>query len=321
MGGDSPPQAIFEAVLAISKEINPPDALVVIAQHSILPELRRTYAPFSPSITFITTEEAIEMEDAPLLAIRRKKDSSLAAGMRLLNEKKIDAFVTTGNTGALVALAMHHLNKLPHIERPALLIQMPTEKGSVTVLDVGANIAPKPHHLLSYALLGSLYRQLIFHYPSPMIGLLNVGVEEQKGTKEIKEAYRLLQEKFPRQFVGNVEGREVFQGKIDVLVTDGFTGNVFLKTSEGISSFLAEYLKKHFEVPHIVSHLYNQFNYSKHPGAFLCGVDGVIVKCHGFSDRTSLINGIKGAFSLVNAHIIPKLTSQLQNADDNESLS
>ena len=201
---------------------------------------------------------------------------------------------------------------LPHIERPALLVMMPTEKGKVIVLDVGANISPKPHHLVSYALLGSFFRTCIFQEKAPKIGLLNIGVEEQKGTKELKETYQLLQEKFQERFLGNIEGREVFQGKIDVLVTDGFTGNVFLKTSEGISSFLAEYLQKHFGVPEIVSHLYQQFDYSEHPGALLCGVDGIVIKCHGFSDRTALMNGIRGAFTLVNSNILPQLKAHLQ---------
>ena len=251
------------------------------------------------------------MEEPPLFAVRRKKDSSMAAGMRLLREKKIDAFVSSGNTGALVAFSKLHLPMLPQIERPALLVMMPTAKGKVAVLDVGANISPKPHHLVSYALLGALYRQCMLGEKNPTVGLLNIGVEEQKGTQELKETYKTLQNKFGSHFLGNIEGMEVFQGKIDVLVTDGFTGNVFLKTSEGISSFLAEYLKNHFGLPETVSHLRQQFNYSEHPGAFLCGVDGIVVKCHGFSDKYALMNGIRGAFTLAKKQIISCLKAKL----------
>jgi phosphate acyltransferase len=314
MGSDSSPQEIFEAVVAISQEISPDDSLIVIAQHSLLPILRSTYGKFPPSIAFITTEGEIAMEEAPLVAVRRKKNSSMAAGVRLLKEKKIDAFVTSGNTGALVAFATLHLTLLPHIERPALLVMMPTGKGQVAVLDVGANIAPKAQHLVSFALLGSLYLQCMHGKKNPRVGLLNIGAEEQKGTNELKEAYQLLQKKFQSLFLGNIEGREVFQGKIDVLVTDGFTGNVFLKTSEGISSFLAEYLQKEFGVPQIVSHLHQQFNYSEHPGAFLCGVDGIIVKCHGFSNKQALMNGIRGAFHLAKAGITAQLKEKLSNS-------
>jgi glycerol-3-phosphate acyltransferase PlsX len=313
MGGESAPQEIFEAVLSISREIAAGDSLVAIAQHSVLPNLRSAFPQMASSIEFITTEDAIEMEEPPLYAVRRKKDSSMAAGMRLLKEKKIDAFVSSGNTGALVAFAKLHLPMLPQIERPALLVMMPTEKGKVTVLDVGANIAPKPQHLVSYALLGTFYRHCILAEKSPSVGLLNIGVEEQKGTQELKETYRMLQGTFAERFLGNIEGMEVFQGKIDVLVTDGFTGNVFLKTSEGISSFLAEYLKKHFGLPDTVSHLRRQFNYSEHPGAFLCGVEGIVVKCHGFSDKYALMNGIRGAFNLAKKEIISRLKAKLES--------
>jgi glycerol-3-phosphate acyltransferase PlsX len=311
MGGEASSLEIFEAILAIHHEIDSGDSLIAISQHSVLPLLRRTYGSSVNAIEFCTTEESIEMEEAPLLAVRRKKDSSMAAGIRLLKEKQIDAFVSSGNTGALVAFAKLHLPMLPNIERPALLVTMPTEKGKVVVLDVGANIKPKPNHLVSYALLGSFYRQCMFQEDNPSIGLLNIGVEEQKGTQEVKEAYQLLQKQFQGSFLGNIEGREVFQGKIDVLVTDGFTGNVFLKTAEGISSFLAEYLGKHFPIPETVSHLHQRFNYAEHPGALLCGVDGIIVKCHGFSNKQALKNGIRGAFTLAKKEILSRLKEKL----------
>ena len=311
MGSDSPPQDLFAAVQLVNQELGPDDTLIVIVQHAVLPDLRARLRTNDQPIEFITTEESIEMEETPLFAIRRKKNSSMAAGVRLLKEHAIDAFVSTGNTGALVASAMLHLPMLPQIERPALLVMMPAEKGKVAVLDVGAHIGAKPEHLVHYALLGSLYRECIYGELNPTIGLLNIGVEEQKGTKELQDTYHLLQEAFSERFLGNIEGREVFQGKVDVLVTDGFTGNVFLKTSEGISTFLAQYLQTHFEVPEIVSHLYSQFNYSEHPGAFLCGIDGIVIKCHGFSDQKALINGIRGAFTLARSNILSHFKSKL----------
>lgn len=309
MGSDSPPQGLFEAVQLVNQELGPDDTLIVIAQHAVLPGLRALLRAGDQPIEFITTEESIEMEETPLFAVRRKKNSSMAAGMRLLKDHAIDAFVSTGNTGALVASAMLHLSMLPPIERPALLVMMPAENGKVAVLDVGAHISARPEHLVHYARLGSLYRECLYGELKPTIGLLNIGVEEQKGTKELQETYHLLQEAFSERFLGNIEGREVFQGKVDVLVTDGFTGNVFLKTSEGISTFLAQYLQSHFDVPEIVSHLYQQFNYSEHPGAFLCGVDGIVIKCHGFSDKKALINGIRGAFTLARSNILSHFKS------------
>lgn len=251
------------------------------------------------------------MDEAPLVAVRRKKNSSMAAGIRLLKEKKIDAFLSTGNTGALVATAMLHLDPMPGIERPALLITMPTTEGEVVVLDVGANLMPKPHQLVSYAHLGSLFRRHYHGLKNPKIGLLNIGAEEQKGTKELKETYQLLQEGFQDHFLGNIEGMEVFQGKVDVLVTDGFTGNVFLKTTEGVSSFLVDYINKKFDAKEIVTHLNQKFNYDQHPGAFLCGVDGLVVKCHGYSDRQALINGILGAADLASKGVVAAIKAGL----------
>ncbi len=306
MGGEQPPEAIFEAVLHVANTTS--DQLVVLATHALYSSLSEKS---HPQIEFITTEEFIEMDEPPLLAVRRKKNSSMAAGMRLLKEKELDAFISTGSTGALVATAMHHLETLPGVERPALLVTMPTANGEVVVLDVGANVMPKPHQLVSYARLGSLFRTYYHGLEKPSIGLLNIGTEEQKGTKEMKETYSLLQEAFQNRFLGNAEGRAVFQGKVDILVTDGFTGNVFLKTSEGISSFLVDYLEKHFEVPEIVSHLNQRFNYSEHPGAMLCGLDALVVKCHGYSDQQALINGIHGAADLARKGIIQKIRKSL----------
>lgn len=308
MGGDQPPHLIFEAVLQVSKQLGSTALFFLFAQPPILSALKPLA---TSSITFIPTEEVVEMEDAPLLAVRRKKHSSMAVGIRFLKENKIEAFLSTGNTGALVATSLLHLPMLPGVERPALLVLMPSETGKVVVLDVGANISPKPEHLVTYARLGSFFCQALNAPIQPKIGLLNIGAEEQKGTKELKETYRQLQENFGALFLGNIEGREVFQGKIDVLVTDGFTGNVFLKTSEGVSKFLVEYLHNHFKVPEIIAHLKKQYDYSEYPGAFLCGVDGVVVKCHGHSDINALKNGIRGAVDLINRQVLNKLRSSL----------
>ncbi len=306
MGGDRPPEALFEAVLQCAKTTT--DRFVVLAIDPYCSQLSKT-AP--SNIEFIHAQEAIGMDESPLLAVRRKRQSTLAAGMRLLKLGELDAFLSTGNTGALVATALLHLKMLPGIERPALLVSMPTAKGEVVVLDVGANISPKPHHFVSYGQLGSLFRQCYHDFAAPKIGLLNIGSEQQKGSKELKESFQLLQNTFKDRFLGNIEGREVFQGKVDVLVTDGFTGNIFLKASEGMSHFLVDYLADRFQAPEIVSHLNRKFSYAEHPGALLCGVEGIVVKCHGFSDRTALINGINGAIDLARHQVIQRMKAEL----------
>ncbi len=239
----------------------------------------------------------------------------MVGGIRLLKEKQIDAFVSTGNTGALMASAMFHLPMLPGIERPALLVVLPAGKHGVAVLDVGANISPRAEHLLGYAKLGVIYRQCAHRIRFPTVGLLNIGTEQLKGTESMKEAYLVLKDYFKPEehlFKGNIEARDVFSGAVDVLVTDGFTGNVFLKTCEGVSAYLIDYLASEKSTSGIGTLLKQQFNVSKHPGALLCGVDGIVIKCHGNSDLPALVSGIRGAAALVKTRMIDKMKARLK---------
>ncbi len=311
MGGDRPPQAIFEAVIEVSSGLKPGQEIVAFVEHSFYPELDRVVSEQNLPVTFVTTEETITPEESPLFAVRRKKKSSMAAGMKLLKEEEIDAFVSTGNTGALVATSRLYLSCLPGVDRPALLVMMPTEKGRVAVLDVGANLLPKPAHLLTYAKLGSYYRTAVEGIAEPTVGLLNIGTEEQKGPKEIKETFHLLENHFGDRFLGNIEGKDVFKGKIDVLITDGFTGNVFLKTAEGISQFLLDFLREKDPNLPLLTQLHAQFDYSEHPGALLIGLDHLVIKCHGHSDKRALLNGIMGAFTLAKNSPLPTIRSSL----------
>lgn len=305
MGSDRSPQELAD-VLSGHSEVE----VIGIVTHEAVPSLPE-------GLSLISTDSAIEMDESPLLAVRRKRDSTMAVGMRLVKEGELDAFVTTGNTGALVATAMLNLPMLPDIERPALLARIPTEKGKAAVLDVGANIAPKAHQLVDYARLGIAFRRAMGEEDNPNVGLLNIGIEEEKGTRQVKEIYSALHAFFedsPCRFLGNIEGREVFQGKVDVLLTDGFTGNVFLKTCEGASQFLLAYLEKNFspsEVLPLLQKLHQQFNYTKHPGGLLCGVDGIVIKCHGDSNVPAVRGGIQGAVEMVKLGLIEKMRAQL----------
>lgn len=311
MGGDRSPHELFQGVIQAYHELAKEVSFVVITTHDLFSEFQKILSSYDFRIEFVTVSEAIERHEPPLLAVRRKKNSSLAAGIKLIKEKRIDAFVSTGNTGALVATAMLHLNKLPQIEQAALLARLPTLIGDVAALDVGANITSLPHHLVQFAQLGMLYRRVIYPHQIPRIGLLNIGAEKIKGTQQVKVSYEALASFFKDSqegvFIGNVEGREIFQGACDVLIADGFTGNVFLKTAEGVSSFLLEYLKE----TSIASLLPLQFDYSQSPGAFLCGVDGVIIKCHGNASATILAQGIKNAYFHAKHHISDAMKQML----------
>ncbi len=249
-------------------------------------------------LPFHSAKEAIGMEETPLLALRKKKEASLCVGLRLLKEGAIDAFVSAGNTGALTASSKMILGTFPGLLRPALLALMPTKKRPVAVLDVGANLQAKAAHLVQFANLGAAY-QRARGIEIPRLGILNIGSEAIKGTSEIRIAYQKL--RMLASFVGNIEGKSVFDGEVDVLITDGFTGNIFLKTAEGIANLILDRIQAHIpsgvltEIRPHLNDLQRHLHYAEHPGALLCGVKGVVVKCHGYSTPEAFANGIRGA--------------------------
>ncbi len=310
MGSDTSPHDLFSAVLQLSEQ-EPSIELIIFATADVLDEI-------SCPLEAVIAKDFIAMEDDPLIAVRKKKDSSMALGLRLLKEKRIDAFVTAGNTGALLLAAKKTLSTLSGIERPALLTILPTQRRDLAVLDVGANLSVKPRHMLQFAAMGIAY-QKSRGIELPTVGLLNIGSEAQKGTPELREAYQALESlNHDRMvFVGNIEGQGAFQGDIDVLVTEGFTGNIFLKTAEGISAFIWEELEETATLdapPHLknlLTKLRHRLHYAEYPGAILCGVDGVVVKCHGDASPEALRNGIKGAIRLVEHNFLDRIKKQL----------
>lgn len=302
MGSDQAPQDLLNALHAHL----PSAPLLIIAT----PEYQQAAHPFS----FHAASEVIGMEESPLSALRRKKNATLAVGMRLLKEKKICAFVSAGNTGALVSSAKMTLSTFGKIARPALLTLMPTKQKPVAVLDVGANIQAKAKHLVQYAFLGCAYQQAL-GIKHPAIGLLNIGSEALKGTSELRLAYQELQSLSnpPFRFAGNIEGKSVFDGEVDVLITDGFTGNIFLKTAEGIASLILDRLHTQFpktDLPQFKD-LQKHLHYADYPGALLAGVKGIVIKCHGYSTPRAFANGVSGAIALAKENFLSHLESYL----------
>ncbi|HEX2579376.1 MAG TPA: phosphate acyltransferase PlsX [Rhabdochlamydiaceae bacterium] len=310
MGFDTAPEAIYQAVLQLLQD-GFPAQIVFFASQEVSGEL-------DSSLEIVSCSQVIQMDDDPLVAVRRKKDSSLCQGLKYLKEEKIDAFVSAGSTGALLLSAKTTLKTLRGIDRPAMLALLPTKKKEVAVLDVGANLTLKPHHIVQFAAMGIAY-QKSRGIASPTVGLLNIGTEAKKGTPQLQEAYLKLdalnrEEKF---FAGNIEGKDVFDGNIDVLVTDGFTGNVFLKTAEGLAAFILEQIEQtsctgsFSHLTHELAALRSRLHYTEYPGAILCGVNGVVVKCHGDSSPETFLHGIKGALRLVEHRFLEKIKSQL----------
>ena len=313
LGSDTDPDVLFHAVLAFAKDLDPALSLILFGTE----ELFLKVTP-PERTSFVKVPEVITMDDDPLSAIRQKKNSSLSQGILMLQRKEIDAFVSAGNTGALIAMSILSLSMLPGIDRPALLTLLPTKSREMAVLDVGANTTFKTDHIFQFAQMGIAFQKTRGKV-APTVGLLNIGSEEKKGTPEHREAYQKLQllNIESTVFVGNIEGRDVFQGNIDVLVTDGFTGNVFLKTSEGTSAFILDELQKRLpaNLPSAFTDCFQKLrtklHYAEYPGALLCGVDGIVMKCHGDSTPQSLIHSIQGAKALVQNSFLEKIKSQL----------
>lgn len=299
MGGDTSPELLFEAVLTISRQIAPPVFFTIFATEQLLSLFPSNF----PQIKVHLVEQVISMEDPPLLAVRRKKNSSMVKGVAALKRGEIDALISTGNTGALIASAKLLLPALSGITRPALLATLPTQKGIVSIIDVGGNISCQPHHFVENAWMGISHHKSL-GLPTPTVGLLNIGTELGKGNVVVREAYQLLQKESQKgkkgapsfYFKGNIEARELFQGIVDILVTDGFTGNILLKTTEGVASFMSHYLK---QTSHLSAQFERYFDYAEYPGAIVCGVQGLIIKCHGGASAQALISGIRGAISLI----------------------
>lgn len=297
MGNDNAPRILLDALKGTTLPAGV--QLAVIAT----PDFKNDAPPFQ----FIPASEVIEMDEHPLLALRRKKNASMNIGMRLLKEGKIDAFVSAGNTGALVSSAKMILSTLPGILRPCLLTLMPTKKNPIAVLDVGANLQVKASHLVQFASIGAAY-QKVRGIQMPSVGLLNIGSEALKGTSELRLAYHQLQGKTSFRFAGNIEGRSVFDGDVDVLVTDGFTGNVFLKTAEGIASLILDRL----QVPPSEFKNFQSLHYAEYPGAILAGIRGIVIKCHGYSTPKGFTNAVLGAIELAKEGFVQKLLNDLR---------
>ncbi len=318
MGSDNSPEDILRAVIDFKKNQCQEIDFVFFATKNLEPLFKSLEKEFACILDSVFVEHSISMDENPLLAIRRKKDSSIFQGMRYLNENKIDAFISCGNTGALTAGASMILNKFKNISRPALLVLIPTKKNLTAVLDVGASINFSSENLLEFALLGIAF-QKARNIEKPNIGLLNIGTERKKGTYQHQKAYLELSMLDKNvNFIGNIEGKEVFEGKVDVLITDGFTGNIFLKTSEGLASFVLDKIYQNIakdeqrsEILNVLKELKKRLYYGEYPGALLIGIEKIIIKCHGYSSISGIINAINGAFDFVKNDIISSIKHHL----------
>jgi glycerol-3-phosphate acyltransferase PlsX len=320
MGGDHAPQSEVAGAILAARELGV-RVLLVGQQQAVKEELAR-YSIDSLPLEVVHAPEVITMRDSPLAAYKKKKGSSVHVAARLVHEGQADALVSAGNTGAVMAVAHFTLGTLAGVDRPALAAPFPTSKGKVSVmLDVGANVDSKPAHLEQFAVMGEVYYRVIFGTRRPRVALLSIGEEEMKGNELTREAYNRLK-KMPLNFVGNVEGRDVFAGNVDVVVCDGFIGNVALKISEGLVEYFTTALRTALnkdlrtKMGAMLSKpafkgFKESLDYSEYGGAPLLGVRGITVIGHGRSNPNAVKNAIRVAAELARARVNEKIEAEL----------
>lgn len=322
MGGDHAPGQIVQGALDGLALLTPEDHLTLVGRESALRELLGNALDRHPNLSIEPATDVIAMHDSPVEAVRHKRDSSLVKMIKMGANDRADVLISAGNTGALVAAGVLMLKPLPGVERPGIAVTIPTPKGAVMMCDAGANVQPKPGHLHKYAIMTRLYMQAIHGIQNPRVGLLNVGTEEEKGTPLIKETAALLKADAGLNYIGYVEGRSLFADACDVLVADGFSGNVALKIIEGMTICLMKSLEHEcLGLPEDVKQamrpalrrVADRYDHEEYGGALLLGLSGLVLKVHGAGGARAIKNAIRAAKAsgsvAVNAEIARRMAA------------
>jgi phosphate acyltransferase len=323
MGGDKAPGAILQGCWDAAPLLEPDDVVFLVgdektirdglATAGLLPDKREHYR-------VVPTTEVVGMDDSPVEAIRNKPNSSIAVMCKMASKGEADVVISAGNTGACVAAAQLRMRTLPGVSRPGIAVVLPTFYGQVVICDVGANITPKPHHLQQYAIMAGAYATATAGIENPRVGLLSIGEEDAKGTMMVKDARKLMRDEPQINFVGNVEGRDLFRGVVDVVVCDGFVGNIVLKFTEGLAEGLFQTILSELQefspefqeqFKPVMKKLYHKHDWQEYGGAPLLGVDGYCLICHGRSEAKAIKNAIRVAKQLVNSGVNQKIVEKI----------
>lgn len=322
MGGDHAPGEIIAGALQGKEVLDGDDEIVLVGDENIIRQ--HLVALKAPADTFriFHAPDTIGMEESPMEALRRKPKSSIAIMAHAASHRQVDAVLSAGNTGACVGASQLRMRTLQGVVRPGIAVVLPTYGGPVTVCDVGANIACKPIHLYQYAIMATVYAREMFGIESPRIGIMNIGEEEGKGTDLIKKTRDLLKNDPTLNFVGNLEGRDLFEGKCNVVICEGFVGNVILKLSEGVASMIFNAIKDELLSRNkllalwfksVVKNVYKKYDYNEYGGALLLGVNGTSIICHGSSKARTIKNAIlvckKTSAKKINEQIVSAIST------------
>jgi glycerol-3-phosphate acyltransferase PlsX len=321
MSGDLGAEVVVRAANQALLDNSNLELLLVGDQDELQGHVKRIVGD-QPRLSIVHASEVVEMSDSPVDAMRKKKDSSMRIAINLVNEGRAQACVSAGNTGALMATAKYVLKMLPGIDRPAIITELPAKGGSLHMLDLGANTVCTAEHLFQFAVMGSIVTQDITGIENPRIALLNIGAEDSKGHDTVKDAATMLNAS-TLNYVGFIEGSELFSGKADVVVTDGFTGNVALKTMEGTVGLAAHFLKRAFTrnllskvqaflARPVLKHLAGRMDSRKYNGATLVGLNGIVIKSHGSADAFAFMHAIETAVLEVQNQVPQQIGNLLQ---------
>lgn len=330
MGGDFAPENPVAGAVAALREYSDIELLYLVGDEArVKAELsKHDIRGLESRIEIRHCTQVVDMSDRAVEAVRRKKDSSISRSIDLVKEGVADAIVSAGHTGAFVATTTIKLRTLPGIDRPGIASVMPTETNLFVLIDAGANIAPEPQHLVDYAIMGSIYSQEVLGFANPRVGLMSIGSEEVKGNELTKEAFRLLSTA-PVNFVGNIEGHDLFENPVEVVVCDGFVGNVMLKTSESLAKAIFQWLKHELvKTPfrmfgawlarNAFRAIKRKTNAEEYGGMPLLGVNGICIKAHGSSSAKAIKNALRVARESVNHQVNPRIIEKLKQLHEKQ---
>jgi len=330
MGGDRAPAVPVEGAVEALELFKESFEVILVGNEELLQRQLDQKGYRNQRLRIVHASQVVDMAESPTNALKKKRDSSISVGLRLQKDGAADAFVSAGNTGAVMADSLLTLKRIEGIERPAIVTIFPSRIQPVVLLDAGANVDSKPHHLLHFALMGSIYAQQILGRENPRVGLLNIGEEPEKGNELTKASHQVLKNS-PLNFIGNVEGRDIFEGAADVVVCDGFVGNVVLKFSESIISLINSMIRTEIEKSPIrrtgaflmkgaYKNIRRTLDYAEYGGAPLLGINGVSVICHGGSSAKAIRNAINVARLTVERRVNETIKSQLPRLADDKKI-
>lgn len=323
MGGDDAPDEIVAGVLESIEFLDEGDELILVGPEETIKALLPSSQSPKVSIHIVHAPDVITMGEVPIESLRKKPKSSIAVLAKLAKRDQTDAVISAGNTGACVAAFQMRIRNLPGVNRPGIAVVFPTPEGPVTLCDVGANIACKPIHLYQYGIMASIYSRNLLKIENPRVGIMSIGSEEAKGNEVVKKARELFKSDSRVNFIGNIEGRDIFQGTCDVVVCEGFVGNVILKLTEALVDglfkaikyeLMEEKIRLAMKFKPVMQRIYKKYDYNEYGGALLLGINGTAVICHGSSQSRTIRNAILASKRFFTEKINDKIVDYISSS-------